>query len=246
MSPLLSLAVPCYNEASGLPALLAAFAAAGAGRDFELILVDNGSTDATPAVLAAELPKYPFARSLRVEPNRGYGGGILAGLAAAGGLYRGWTHADLQFPAAAVFEALDLARALGPAAYVRGARLGRPASDRFFTGILGLVYSACLGGRLRDMSGQPVVFSAGLLDGASPPSDFSLDAFSLALALRRGWRVERFGVAVAPRAAGLSSWNTGLRSRLALALRYLKAVPALRRALRSVRSSGPEIPHKNS
>ena len=234
MSPLLSLVAPCYNEARGLPALLAAFAAAGAGRDFELILVDNGSTDATPAVLAAELPKYPFARSLRVAPNRGYGGGILAGLAAAGGAYRGWTHADLQFPAAAAFAALDLARALGPAAYVRGARLGRPASDRFFTGVLGLVYSACLGERLRDMSGQPVVFSAGLLDGARPPSDFSLDAFSLALALRRGWRVERFGVAVAPRAAGLSSWNNGLRSRLALALRYLKAVPALRRALRAV------------
>lgn len=233
MSPLLSLVAPCYNEARGLPALLAAFAAAGAGRDFELILVDNGSTDDTPAVLAAELPKYPFARSLRVEPNRGYGGGILAGLAAAGGAYHGWTHADLQFPAAAAFEALERARALGPEAYVRGARLGRPAADRFFTAALGLVYSACLGARLRDMSGQPVVFSAGLLDGANPPSDFSLDAFSLALALRRGWRVERFGVVVAPRAAGRSSWNSGLRSRLALALRYLGAIPALRLALRA-------------
>lgn len=232
MSPLLSVVAPCYNEARGLPALLAAFAAAGAGRDFELILVDNGSTDDTPAVLAAELPKYSFARSLRVEPNRGYGGGILAGLAAAGGAYRGWTHADLQFPPEAVFRALELARAAGPAAYARGARLGRPAADRFFTAVLGRVYSLFLGERLRDMSGQPVVFSAGLLDGANPPSDFSLDAFSLALALRRGWRVERFGVAVSPRAAGVSSWNSGLRSRLALALRYLRAIPALRLALR--------------
>ncbi len=231
MTPELSVVVPCYNEAAGLPRLLEAFAAAGAGKDFELILVDNGSSDETPAVLARELPRYPFARSLRVEPNRGYGGGILAGVAAARGRFTGWTHADLQFPAASVFEGLDLLRAGGPRALVKGGRLGRPAGDRFFTAALGLLYSLLLGLRLRDLSGQPTLFSSGLLEGAAAPVDFSLDAFALALALEKGWRVERFGVQVEPRVSGKSSWNTGLLSRLRLARRYLAAVAALRAAL---------------
>jgi glycosyltransferase involved in cell wall biosynthesis len=232
LTPELSVVVPCYNEAAALPRLLADFAAAGAGKDFELILVDNGSSDATPEVLARELAGRGFARALRVEPNGGYGGGILAGLAAARGRYRGWTHADLQFPAAAVFEAHGKARALGPRALVKGLRLNRPFGDRFFTAGLGLAYSLLLGSALRDMGGQPTVFSAGLLDGARPPSDYSLDAFTLALALKKGWRVERFGVPVALRDFSASRWNTGFLSRLRLAGRYLAAVPALRAALK--------------
>ena len=237
MPPELSVVVPCYNEAAALPRLLEDFAAAGAGKDFELLLVDNGSSDATREVLARELPRRGFARALRLERNGGYGGGILAGLAAARGRYSGWTHADLQFPAAAVFEAHALARAGGPRTLVKGLRLNRPFADRCFTAGLGLAYSLLLGASLRDMGGQPTVFSAGLLDGARPPSDYSLDAFTLALALRRGWRVERFGVPVAARDFSASRWNTGLLSRLRLAGRYLAAVPALRASLKE---AGPD------
>lgn len=231
MTPELSVVVPCYNEAGILPRLLEAFSAAGAGADFELILVDNGSVDATPETLARELPRFAFARSVRVEPNRGYGGGILAGVAAARGRYTCWTHADLQFPAAAVFEGLVLARACGPRTLVKGRRLRRPFSDRFFTWVLALIYSCLLGARLRDMSGQPTVFPAGLLEGAEVPADFTIDAFTLALALKKGWRVERFGVPVALRDFSGSSWNSGLLSKLKMAAHFMAVAPQLRASL---------------
>ena len=60
-----SIIVPCYNEAENLPHLLARFAdlASTSPRDWELVLVDNGSTDDSAAVLERELalPGRAFA-----------------------------------------------------------------------------------------------------------------------------------------------------------------------------------------
>ena len=92
----LSLVIPCYNEAANLPLLLERYKALTARSDAEVILVDNGSTDNSPDVLAALLPSYPGCRSVRVERNQGYGYGILQGLRAAQGEILAWTHADMQ------------------------------------------------------------------------------------------------------------------------------------------------------
>ena len=51
----LSLVIPCYNEAKNLPLLVARLRETFVRDDIEAILVDNGSTDDSPAVLAALL-----------------------------------------------------------------------------------------------------------------------------------------------------------------------------------------------
>jgi len=234
VSPALSVVVPCYNEAASLGALLEAFAAAGAGTDFELLLVDNGSSDGTAAELARLLPRYPFAKPVSCPVNLGYGGGILKGLEAASGEALGWTHADLQFDPAAVFEAFRLFRGAGGGrALVKGLRRGRPAADRFFTAGMALFESLYLGLPLSDINGQPVVFGRELAAGwRRPPSDFSLDLYALASAVRGGFRVIRFPVENRRRERGESSWNRGLLSRLRLACRTVRASAAIRRELR--------------
>ncbi|TXI11515.1 MAG: glycosyltransferase [Polynucleobacter sp.] len=68
----LSLIIPCYNEAANLPLLLDRCATLGDLADIEVILVDNGSTDNSPVVLQALLPKYPHCRTVRVPINQGY------------------------------------------------------------------------------------------------------------------------------------------------------------------------------
>ncbi len=50
-APKLSIVIPCRNEAGNLPVLLDEVDAALAGRDFEIIVIDDGSTDATRDVL---------------------------------------------------------------------------------------------------------------------------------------------------------------------------------------------------
>lgn len=234
MSPALSVVVPCYNEAASLAGLLEAFADAGAGADFELVLVDNGSADGTPAELGRLLPRYPFARALRCPENLGYGGGILKGLEAARGEALAWTHADLQFHPSAVFEAWRLFReAGGGRTLVKGLRDGRPLTDRLFTAGMALFETLYLGLPLRDINGQPVVFGRELAAlWRRPPGDFSLDLYALATAAAAGFRVIRFPVENRRRERGASSWNRGLLSRLRLACRTVRASAAIRRELR--------------
>ena len=92
----LSIVIPCYNESKSIPYLLEQFTEVIGTRDIEVILVDNGSVDETPAVLAALLPRYQFVKTTRVDKNQGYGFGILSGLRIGTGDFLGWMHADLQ------------------------------------------------------------------------------------------------------------------------------------------------------
>lgn len=103
----LSIVVPCYNEEENIPPVLERFRRAIGPRDAEVLLVDNGSTDGSAGLLEKLLPDYPFARTVRVPVNQGYGYGILRGLKDAKGDFIGWTHADLQTDPADVMKAYD-------------------------------------------------------------------------------------------------------------------------------------------
>src|SRR5688572_16839025 len=132
--PLLSLVLPCYDEAAGLPHLIRRIEQAFVReRETEVILVDNGSTDTSPEIMAS-LAGHPLIRSVRVEVNQGYGYGILAGLRAARGTFVGWTHADLQADPADALRALQHIRQTARRdVYAKGRRYGRPLADVVFT-----------------------------------------------------------------------------------------------------------------
>ncbi|MDD2806337.1 MAG: glycosyltransferase family 2 protein [Elusimicrobiales bacterium] len=232
-----SIVLPCYNEAGNLPELLAGFAA-GIPADMELVLVDNASTDGTAELLRREAPKHPFLRIVSVEVNRGYGAGILSGLAAARGAVLGWAHGDLQYSPADILAAAESLRPLaGGKVFLKGLRSNRSAADVFFTGAMALFASAALGLRLRDINAQPTFFSRELFEGwADPPGDFSLDLFAYADALRRGYQAVRRPVRLAPRPHGSSSWNRGLADRLRLSWRMTGAVLGTRARLRAGRA----------
>jgi GT2 family glycosyltransferase len=72
--------IPTYNGATWLPGCLDALRAQ-TFRDFEVLVVDDASTDDTPAVLAA----YPEVQAIRLPRNRLFAGAANAGLAAARG-----------------------------------------------------------------------------------------------------------------------------------------------------------------
>ena len=103
-----SLIIPCYNESKSIPQLLDKCLPLIGKGDIEVILVDNGSTDDTPEVLEALLPRYTGCRSIRVALNQGYGFGITSGLSAANGDILGWTHADLQTDPIDILKGIEL------------------------------------------------------------------------------------------------------------------------------------------
>jgi glycosyltransferase involved in cell wall biosynthesis len=212
-----SLVIPCYNEAANLPDLAArcrAFLAAAV--DAEVVLVDNGSTDDTPAVMKRLLAGAEGLRSTRVEVNQGYGFGILAGLRAAKGDILGWTHADLQTDPTDALKALALfAAASDPTRlFVKGRRHGRPAVDVVFTTGMSAFETLLTGRLMTDINAQPTLFHRRFFEGwTDPPSDFSLDLYVFWQARRAGLDVRRFPVKFGPRLYGVSHWNTGMAAR---------------------------------
>lgn len=91
---------PAYNDAPSLPALVAnAFSTLTAhAPDFEVIVVNDGSHDDTGEVLASLQRQYgPRLRVVTHEQNRGYGGALRSGFAAATGDLVFYTDGDGQY-----------------------------------------------------------------------------------------------------------------------------------------------------
>ena len=107
-SPSLSCVVPCRNEADNLGRLLPLLTSVlgACCRDWEVILVDDGSTDATPAMLTrwARLPGF---RVLQLSRNFGKEAALTAGLQAAAGDVVVMMDADLQHPPALIETFLE-------------------------------------------------------------------------------------------------------------------------------------------
>lgn len=97
-TPDVSFVIPCYNEEAligyTLPRLMDAFREAG--HDLEIVAVENGSRDDTGRILAELSAADPRIVVERVEVNRGYGAGILAGLPRATAPWVGIIPADGQ------------------------------------------------------------------------------------------------------------------------------------------------------
>lgn len=85
--PELSVVIPAYNEEGRLPATLDSvleYLGAG-GRDFEVLVVDDGSYDNTAAIVAAYANSHNQVRLLSYQPNRGKGHAVRTGILAAKG-----------------------------------------------------------------------------------------------------------------------------------------------------------------
>lgn len=228
----LSLIIPCYNEAANLPALVGRIRATIVRDDVEVVLVDNGSTDSSPAVLADLLAGGGIVRSVRVEKNQGYGFGILAGLAAAKGDLLGWTHADMQTDPADALKGLALFEASKADLFVKGRRYGRPAADVVFTAGMSLFETVFLGRALLDINAQPTLFSRRFYDTwKDPPHDFSLDLYAYYTAKAKGIEVKRFPVKFGERLHGVSSWNVNWAAKVKFIRRTLDYSFRLKRTL---------------
>ena len=84
--PTVSVVIPTHNRAMLLPETLdSVFAQEGAGTQFEMevIVADDASSDATPAVVR----RYPNARYVRLPTNRGSSAARNAGIRASSGTY---------------------------------------------------------------------------------------------------------------------------------------------------------------
>jgi putative flippase GtrA len=228
--PALSIVLPCYNEAPNIPLIIERVRPFWPGENFELILVNNGSSDASADILAAESskPENAFVRVVTVEQNIGYGHGILTGLKAARAPLLAYTHADIQTPPEDVFKAwrLPAERGLdGSKTLVKGKRINRPKEALVLTNGLAKVAEIILGQHMEDINGQPKLFSRTLLSQLThPPAGFAFDTYLMYVARLQGMRLVEFPVDFGVRLHGQSKWAASVLSRYKTIWQYLVSI----------------------
>jgi glycosyltransferase involved in cell wall biosynthesis len=99
-SPQLSIVIPAYNESARIELTLDRVMACVAkqGWDAEVLVVDDGSTDATPEIVQAWMERHPGLHLIQNEGNRGKGYSVRNGLLQAEGEVVMFTDADLSAP----------------------------------------------------------------------------------------------------------------------------------------------------
>src|SRR6187200_1900865 len=81
----ISVIVPALNEAANLPQLAERVNAALAGRSYELLIIDDRSTDGTPQVCGELANRYPLDLHVREASDAGLSGAVMHGFARARG-----------------------------------------------------------------------------------------------------------------------------------------------------------------
>jgi glycosyltransferase involved in cell wall biosynthesis len=203
---MLSFVIPARNEAESLEALHSEIAAVCAreGYVYEVVIVDDGSTDATWARIEAVAAAHPQVRGVRLARNFGKGPALSAGFAAAAGEIVVMMDADLQDDPAALpllIEGLDdgLDVVVGWRA-VRRDSLGKRLQSHVFNRALGLS-----GLVLHDHNCGFKVARAEVLGHVRLYGD--MHRYMPILAHMRGFRVGERRVPHRPRVHGVSNYG---------------------------------------
>jgi polyisoprenyl-phosphate glycosyltransferase len=138
----LSIVVPCYNEEAGIRELVrrcCASATSAVGEGYELILVDDGSTDRTWDAIKAQIEGNPCIVAIKLSRNYGHQVALTAGLSAVRGRTILVIDADLQDPPELLGDMLRKMRE-SDADVVYGQRTSRAGDGWFKTSTASLFY----------------------------------------------------------------------------------------------------------
>lgn len=227
--PQISVLVPARNEAGALPELISEINATLAGYDHEIVVVDDGSSDETPAVLRGMAENDPVLRVLRHDVSCGQSAALYTAIRASGGELLVTLDGDGQNDPKYI---LDLLAPLSDPeiGLVAGQRVGRKASwsKRWGSRIANKVRGFMLKDGTRD-SGCGL--KAGRREAlAAVPYFDAMHRFLPALVLADGWRIAHVDVVDRPRLKGAS--NYGILDRLAVGVPDLFGVAWLTRRRR--------------
>ncbi len=196
--PQLSIVVPAFNEEQGLAAVLTRIVAAGHDvqrqhpdiTGVEVIVVDDGSTDATAQVAAA----MPSVRLIRHAVNRGYGAALKTGFAGARGDYLAFLDAEATNPPE-VLGTLMSTLLERRADVVVGARVsdpdgGMPKIRALGNWLFARLLSWVIEARVTDCASGIRVFRRAILDDLPElPDGFSFIVAMSTVTMQKGLRV---------------------------------------------------------
>jgi glycosyltransferase involved in cell wall biosynthesis len=204
--PALSYFFPAHNEEANLRGLVEESLATlpSLAETFEIIIVDDGSRDTTPAIADELASTHEQVRVVHHPTNLGYGAALRSGFAAARHDHLAFTDGDRQFKVADLGLLIDRLRAGGADAVV-GYRIRRadPLVRTVYAKLYRLANRIFFGLTVRDVDCACKLFTRASLDGVNVESGGAFFSAELLIKLRaRGRRLAEVGVPHYPRTAG--------------------------------------------
>jgi glycosyltransferase involved in cell wall biosynthesis len=201
--------------------------------DYEILIVDDASTDRTP-VIAAELSAAdPRVRVVHHPVNRKLGGSIKTGFANVTGDLVLYTDADLPFDMRELHKAIRLLRYYDAdivSAY-RFDRVGEGPSRAIYTFFYNVAIRRLFGVRMRDINFAFKLCRHRVFDHIQLVSEGSfIDAELIIRARKLGFEVIQFGCDYFPRTRGVSTLSS-----VAVIKRIISEMFSLRRELRDLK-----------
>lgn len=202
--PSLSIVLPAYNEAENVASAAEEVSAVAQqlGMDYEIILVNDGSADRTGEIAHELEQRIPNFRLVEHYPNRGYGGALKAGFAAATKDLIAFTPADKQFVFGEITRFLDK---IDQADIVSGYRADRqdPLMRKFNAFGWNTLVRLLFGYLCRDIDCGFKLLRREVLERVNIVSNGAMiDTELLAGAKARGLRIAEVEVTHLPRVAG--------------------------------------------
>jgi dolichol-phosphate mannosyltransferase len=207
-SPEISVIVPVRNEAGNIAPLVGEIAAALAGRSFEVIYVNDGSTDGSEAELRRLQLQYPWLRQMRHTISCGQSAALRTGIRAARGSLVVTLDGDGQNDPAYLPKLVDALKQGAPrVGLIAGQRVGRKATGfkRFQSRFANMVRNAILRDGTRDTGCGLKAMSRDIAVGL--PYFDGLHRFLPALVRREGRDIGYVDVVDRPRHSGVSNYG---------------------------------------
>ncbi|QDU57235.1 glycosyltransferase [Aeoliella mucimassa] len=203
----ISLVLPAWNESEALPRAVeeADKALRSVADEYEILVVNDGSTDGTAECLENLASEYPALRAIHHEQNRGYGAALRTGFAAARCDLVMFTDADVQFDLSEVRRFVVLAEDYD---IVCGYRIDRKDSPLrcFYSRGYNLLVRTLIGTSVRDIDCAFKMFRREKLQQLEITTDgFLVNTELLTGARQRGFSVVEVGVTHRPRCEGQST-----------------------------------------
>jgi glycosyltransferase involved in cell wall biosynthesis len=185
--------------------------ASGDIADYELIIIDDKSTDRTPELADALAAADPHVRVIHHERNRKLGGSMKTGFTAATGDLVLYTDADLPFDMHELPRAVRLLREYDVdiiSAY-RFDRTGEGSLRAVYTFAYNTLIKAMFGVKVRDINFAFKLLRRRVFDHVELKSEGSfIDAELVIRATRLGYEIMQMGVDYFPRTRGVSTLSS--------------------------------------